>query len=545
MGSTRARRGSATDDVIGSVAHDGGSGGAPVLAALDIGTNSFHLVVARAVGGDRFETLTREKEVVRLGHGGGDMKQLSPEAIERGIACLRRMRRISESYGATLRAVATSAVREAANASTFIERARREAGIEVEVISGAEEARLIHLGVLQAVPVFERRLLLVDIGGGSTEVLIGEKGETLAARSFKVGAVRLTDRFFPGGNVTPKAVTACREYVRGFLSNFEREVEQHGFEVAVASSGTAEAVAHVAHAMHGAEPLRTYNCYELPTADVHAVVAELARHRTAAARARIKGLEPARADIAVAGALILETVATTFGIGSFTFSEAALREGVLIDTLERLDPDLRQGGADDLHHLRDVSRRSIRQLAERCDEDPVHSVHVARLAGELFDALQPVHGLGQAAREYLEAGALLANVGLVVAHSKHHLHGYYVIRNSELAGLTDLEIEIVAQIARYHRKSEPKPSHPEYAALDAEHQSLVRTLSGILRVAIGLDRSHRGLVESVRAELHPRRIVVLARPREGADIGLELYAANERKSLLERVTGRRIELLPG
>jgi exopolyphosphatase/guanosine-5'-triphosphate,3'-diphosphate pyrophosphatase len=541
MGSTRARRGSAAEVVRGNGASDGG----PVLAALDVGTNSFHLVVARVVGGDRFETITREKEVVRLGHGGGDMKELAPDAIERGIACLRRMRRIVESYGATLRAVATSAVREAGNAATFIERARREAGIDVEVISGAEEARLIYLGVLQALPVFDRRLLLVDIGGGSTELLIGEKGETLAARSFKVGAVRLTDRFFPGGDATPKQVTACREYIRGFLSNFEREAEQHGFEVAVASSGTAEAVAHVAHAMRGAEPLHTYNCYELSADDVHAVVAELARHRTASARARVKGLEPQRADIAVAGALILETVATCFGIESFTYSDAALREGVLVDTLERLDAGARQVGIDGMHHLRDVSRRSIRQLAERCDEDPVHSAHVARLAVELFDALQPVHGLGQAAREYLEAGALLANVGLVVAHSKHHLHGYYVIRNSELAGLTDLEIEIIAQIARYHRKSEPKPSHPEFAALDAEHQSLVRTLSGILRVAIGLDRSHRGLVESVRADVHPRRVVIFARPRDGADIGLELYAANERKGLLERVTNRRIELLPG
>lgn len=512
---------------------EGASG--EVLAALDIGTNSFHLVVARAVGEDRFETLTREKEVVRLGHGGGDMKELAPAAIERGVACLKRMRRIADSYGATVRAVATSAVREAVNAGDFLERARREAGLDIEVISGAEEARLIQLGVLQAVPVFERRLLLVDIGGGSTELLIGQKGDTLAARSFKLGAVRLTERFFPAGTVTAKQVAACRQYVRGILSHFQREVDEHGFDVVVASSGTAEAVAHIAHALSGAEPLKTYNCFEFSIDDVHRVVKELVRHRTAAARARVPGLEAARADIAVAGALILETVAITFGIERITFSEAALRDGVLVDTLER-------GG---LHHLRDVSRRSIRQLAERCDEDPGHSAHVAHLAVSLFDALQPLHDLDGTAREYLEAGATLANVGLVVAHSKHHLHAYYVIRHSELAGLTDLEIEIIAQIARYHRKSEPKPSHTEFAALDADDQQLVRTLAAILRVAIGLDRSHRSHVESVRAEVQPKRIVLFATPAPGAEIGLELYAANERKDLLERVTGRRVELLPG
>jgi exopolyphosphatase/guanosine-5'-triphosphate,3'-diphosphate pyrophosphatase len=511
-----------------------------VLAALDIGTNSFHLVVARPASGNRFETLTREREVVRLGHGGGDMKVMSAEAIERGIACLGRMRRIADSYGATMRAVATSAVREAVNAQAFLDRARAVAGVEVEVISGGEEARLIHLGVLQAVPVYDRRMLLVDIGGGSTELVLGERGETLASRSFKVGAVRLTDRFFPAGVVSRRSVAACREYVRGILSHFQRAVDDLGFEVAVASSGTAEAVARVAHAATGAEALRTYNCFEFTAAELAGVVAELARRRTASSRAKVAGLEPGRADIIVAGALILDAVATMFGVERFTFSEAALRDGVLVDTVSRMNGWDTAGGA--LHHLGDVSRRSIRQLAERCDDDPAHSAHVARLAVELFDALAPLHGLDATAREYLEAGALLANVGLVVAHSKHHLHAYYVIRNSELAGLTDLEIEIVAQIARYHRKSEPKAAHPEFAALGPDDQALVRALAGILRVAIGLDRSHRGRVRGVRAEIHAQRVVVLAEAAPGDDVSLELYAATERTSLLEAVIGRRVEL---
>ncbi|MET0146059.1 MAG: Ppx/GppA phosphatase family protein [Ilumatobacteraceae bacterium] len=521
------------------------SGPTEPLAALDIGTNSFHLVVARAVGADRFETLTREKEVVRLGHGGGDMKVMSADAIDRGVAALRRMRRIADSYDATLRAVATSAVREATNAAAFLERAHTEAGVDIEVISGAEEARLIHLGVLQAVPVYDRRMLLVDVGGGSTELLIGERADALASRSFKLGAVRLTDRFFPGGTVGATGVTACREYIRSILSHFQREVDEHGFDIAVASSGTAEAVANVVHAMTGAEPLHTFNCFEFSTAELSHVVAELVRRRTAASRAKVPGLEPGRADIAVAGALILETVATMFGVERFTYSEAALRDGVLVDTVSRMSArrDGTDMGGGSLHHLRDVSRRSIVQLTGRCDEDPAHSIHVARLAVELFDALAPVHGLDATAREYLEAGALLANVGLVVAHSKHHLHAYYVIRNSELAGLTDLEIEIIAQVARYHRKSEPKTSHPEFAALRGSDQALVRALAGMLRVAIGLDRTHRARITGVRAEIHPKRIVVLADAVPGVDVALELYAANERKDLLERVLGRRVELM--
>jgi exopolyphosphatase / guanosine-5'-triphosphate,3'-diphosphate pyrophosphatase len=527
-----------SNDGLATVSDDGGGA---ILAALDIGTNSLHLVVARPVGGDRFETLTREREMIRLGHGGGDMKELSGEAIERGVAALQRMRRIADSYGATIRAVATSAVREAANAGEFLRRARDEAGVDVEVISGIEEARLIELGALQAVPVFERRMLLVDIGGGSTELLLGEKGETIAARSFKLGAVRSTDRFFPGGAVTPRAVRACRDYARGILSHFEHEVAEHGFDVAVASSGTAEAIARMVHAATGAEPLKTYNCYEFTSSELAAVVTDLTGHRTAAARARVRGLESGRADIIVAGALILETVATVFGVERFTYSEGALRDGVLLDTMSRFSGN-RLGP---LHHLRDVSRRSIRQLAERCDDDPQHSAHVAGLAVELFDALAPLHGLDSTAREYLEAGALLANVGLVVAHSKHHLHAYYVIRNSELAGLTDREIEVIAQIARYHRKSAPKPSHPEFAALAPPEQELVRTLAAILRVAIGLDRSHQARVRGVRAELDTHRVVLHVESADGADTSVELYAASERKDLLELVLNRRVELTPG
>jgi exopolyphosphatase / guanosine-5'-triphosphate,3'-diphosphate pyrophosphatase len=494
-----------------------GDGGA-ALAALDIGTNSLHLVVARPVGGDRFETLTREREMIRLGHGGGDMKELAAEAIERCVAALQRMRRIADSYDATMRAVATSAVREAANANDFLHRARDEAGVDIEVISGVEEARLIQLGVLQAVPVFDERLLLVDIGGGSTELLLGERGETIAARSFKLGAVRSTDRFFPGGTVTPRAVRACRDYARGILSHFQHDVSEHGFDVAVASSGTAEAIARMAHAANDAEPLRTYNRFEFTSGELADVVSILIGHRTAAARARVRGLESGRADIIVAGALILETVATTFGVERFTFSEGALRDGVLLDTMSRL-------GGDRLGPLH-------------------HSARVASLALELFDALAPIHRLEATAREYLEAGALLANVGLVVAHSKHHLHAYYVIRNSELTGLTDKEIEVIAQIARYHRKSAPKSSHPEFAALAAAEQDLVRTLAAILRVAIGLDRSHQARVRNVRAELDTDRVILHVESADGADTSLELYAANERKDLLELVLHRRVELTP-
>ena len=220
-----------------------------------------------------------------------------------------------------------------------------------------------------------------------------------------------------------------------------------------------------------------------------------------------------------------------------TFSSYALREGVLLDTLQRT-----RGGS--VHHLRDVSRRSVRDVAATFDEEPEHSAQVAKIALELFDATSMLHGLDEGCREYLEAAALLANVGLFISHSQHHRHSYYVIRNSErLVGFTDTEIEIIAQVARYHRKSAPKPSHQEFAALRRPDQEVVRTLAGILRVAIGLDRSQDGRVTRLRARRRGQVLTIEADADGGADLSLELYAANERKDLLQEVLGLRVEVV--
>jgi len=500
------------------------------LAAIDIGTNSIHLVVARFDDDGHFEVIADEKEPVRLGSGGGDMKELAPDAIDRGIAALTRFRQVADISDAPLTAVATSAVREAENADDFIVRARDEAGIEVDVISGVEEARLIYLGVLQAVPVIDKRLLLIDIGGGSTEILLGEHSETLAVRSLKLGAIRLTRRFFKSDRLHPGAVDACRRFIRSMLSSMARDVERLGFEVAVGSSGTIEAVATMALAARSdASAPRTLNNATVSRREVEDVVKRLVSASTLAKRLALPGIEAGRADIILGGAVILEQTMATFGIDELVVSGYALREGALLDAFQR-----RRGGA--LHHLHDLRRRSVVRLAEIMDDEPEHSAHVAGLALVLFDETAEQHHLGDDARELLEAAALLANVGLFVSHSKHHKHSYYVIRNSDhLSGFTDHEIEMVALVARYHRKSAPSPKHPEFAALLPRDQQTVRTLAGLLRVTIGLDRTHAGLVTSIRSRMQDGVLVVEAVAAPGTDLSLELYTATERKGLLETV----------
>ncbi|MEO8162276.1 MAG: Ppx/GppA phosphatase family protein [Ilumatobacteraceae bacterium] len=513
----------------------GSSSGGETIAALDIGTNSFHLVIAKPVSGG-FEVVTRERESVRIGHGGGEMKLLDPDAIERGIACLTRMQKIAESHNAQIRAVATSAIREAKNQAEFVKRARREAKIEIEVISGVEEARLIHLGALYAIGDHEHPMLLCDIGGGSTEIVLANDDDILLSRSLKLGAIRLTDRFFASDLLHPSAMSSCRSFVRSTLTILQTEVEEFGFDIAVASSGTAETVARLICAQSGKPAPQTFNRFEIGRTEISETVRLLAENPTALERQQRFKLDPSRADIILAGAIILEGIADVFGVEKFMFSDYALREGVLIDTLQRQ-------GRGPRTEVTDAAMRSVRLLAERCDDRPEHAEHVARLSCQLFDKLHQLLDIEISNRRLLEAAALLANVGVVISHSKHHLHTYYVVRNSELVGLSDREIEIIAQIARYHRKGSPKLEHAEFAALSAGDQHIVRGLAGLLRVAIGLDRTQDGRVNKITVNTSAKELEISIKTTSNQDAELNVYAANERKGLLSEVTGRRVKVL--
>ncbi|MEO1065160.1 MAG: Ppx/GppA phosphatase family protein [Actinomycetota bacterium] len=509
------------------------------LAAVDVGTNSVHVVVARVHGeGARaqFEILTREKEMVRLGSGAGDMKELDPDAVERAVAALRRCRSLADGADAALRVVATSAVREAENRDHLLGRARSEAGVEIEVISGSEEARLIHLGVLQSVPAGEGSRVVVDIGGGSTELVLADGAHLRIGRSLKLGAIRMTSRFFGGRLLHPGAVDACRRHVRATLIPFQRAVGTDRCLPMVGSSGTIEALAAIEHARATGTVPRSVANEELTRAGLAETVDLLIRAARRGERPELDGLESRRADIALGGALVLEGVMDGLDADRLVVSETALREGVLLDTVMRTD-----GGT--LDHLADLRLRSVEHLMLGCDDDPDHARHVARLATRLFDQLGPALDLGGTHRELLGAAALLANAGLVVSHDRHHHHSYYVIRNSDrLSGFTESEVEIIALVARYHRKSAPKRSHPPFAELRRTDQRVVRALAGILRVAVALDRSRGRRIDDVVVELSDDRVGLSCRTAGSADVSLELYTAEQRSGLLAKVLDRDVEV---
>ena len=507
------------------------------LAAIDVGTNSVHMVIARPIPGGSPEVVVRERMPVRLGSGGADMRRLLPDAVDRAIAALVECRHIADAHDAEVVAVATSAVREADNQSDFLRRAHTEAGVTVQVISGMEEARLIHLGAMSAVPIAGRPHVVIDIGGGSTEVIAGNGTAPALARSLKLGHIRLTDRFFPSGVIADGAVKACRRHIRSFLAPVAREAQDIGFEVAVGCSGTIASLAHVCAASRG-EALRTAANATIERSDLTAVVAELIARPRPADRLGVPGLDPARSEVIVGGAVLLRQLFKALGIQSMVVSTGALREGLLLDRFNRRD----RSRDDGLHHLSDLRRSSVLALARSYHEDLIHAEHATELALELFDETAAAHGLGIADSEVLEAAGLLHNIGRFVAHSSHHKHSYYLIRHSErLAGFTEGELELIALVARYHRKSEPVSSHREYTALSKRDRYRVRLLAGLLRVGIALDRTYRRSVDRVHASVDDAVVQIDVEVADGTDVDIELFTARRSADLLAQALGRKVE----
>lgn len=476
-----------------------------LLAALDIGTNSIRMALVRLdEKNGTWNLLSTHKETVRLGQGEFASNRVSDEAIERGVLVLAKFVEVARGRGAgEIIAIATAALREAENRDDFVRRAREETGVEVRVVPGIEEARLIYLGVASGVDLGDKRALFIDIGGGSTELIVGTQQEHFLLESLKLGAIRLGNRFLEGvtGPISPSLYATMRQYARGVASHALRKIRETGFELAVASSGTAMNLAAVTARRNGEEPATIRN-YTLRTADL-IQTAQMLCKLPLDERRRVPGLNPERADIIISGAAVLQTIAEELGLDGLRISDRSLREGVLVDALRR-----RASG----NESRDtgVRRQSIERLTRLVPGEENHARHVARLCLRLFDQAQALglHGYGTRERELLEYAALAHDVGIFVSHSGHHRHSYYLIRHSELAGFTDEETRVIANLAYFHRKSVPKKRHEHFQELGRDDQRMVRKLSTLLRLAEGLDRSHLGLVRDVTLTLEKEHVLL-------------------------------------
>jgi len=538
-----------------------------VLAAIDIGTNSVHMVVARIDATlPAFNIVGKEKETVRLGDFCEETGDLTEAAMTRCIAALKRCMQIAESLQVDdVVAVATSAVREAGNGQLFIDRVKAAVGLSVNLISGTEEARRIYLGVISGVELKGKPHVIIDIGGGSTEIIAGRGGAHDFLSSSKVGAVRLTARFINSDPVDKKEFEYLRAYVHGVLeptvdglkSKLARQLKdqlksqsdgQSDGQLAdqmqknqplrmIGTSGTIECLATlIAADKTGAEP-DPLNGYEIDYDELSNWVTRL-RKMTCEERLALPGMSDRRAEIIVAGAVILQVAMELLKVRSLKICERALREGVVVDWM------LTHGLIEDRMAFQESIRdRSVRKLSQKYK---ANGEAVAAFAVSLFDQTRnEVHSLGPLEREYLWAAAMLHNSGHYVSNSAHHKHSYYLVRNGGLLGFTETEVEIIGNIARYHRKSYPKRRHENYNNLPGKHErKLVDQLSAILRLAVALDRARCQAITAVQAVFDSKAQTLhlyLTPSDPGNGCELELWNLAYKKEWFETVFGIKIE----
>ncbi len=496
------------------------------IAAIDIGTNSIHMIVVQVRPDLSFEVIDREKDMVRLGAGGLDGRSLTASAMATALQTLTKFRRLAESHKVDeIVAAATSATREAENGGDFIAEVTRQTAIRIRVISGTEEARLIHLAACYGVDVGANTAVVIDIGGGSVEVTLGKAGKVAHGRSFKVGVIRLTERFVKSDPLSARDERRLVKSLNREMGTYLDQLAGAGFDRVIGTSGTILSLGALAldHAPAETGDLRNQR--------VSTKALRRVRRRLVAAdiaeRLQLPGLDPRRADLSVAGSVLLDTILRRLGAPDVTLCDLALREGLVLDYINRNTARIRK-----IERYPDVRRRSVIELAERCGYWAEHAQHVARLALSIFDQTRSVHGLAEREREWLEYAALLHDVGVHISYDRHHRHSYYLVKNGDLRGFEPQEIEVMALLARYHRQGTPKKSHEGYAELGGALRATVRVLSAIVRLAEGLDRSHAQALTGI--DFFPRGADYVARLHARGDAELELWAAHRHVAPLER-----------
>jgi len=505
------------------------------IAAIDIGTNSVHMIVVRVRPDLSFEVVDREKVMVRLGAGGLDGKALTTEAMSSALQALSKFKRLAESHRVdVLLAAATSATREARNGGEFLARIERETGIRPRVITGTEEARLIHQAAVYGVDVGSARAVVIDVGGGSTEITLGNATAIQAARSFKIGVIRLTERFVQSDPLSGRDERKLSKHILSEIGRHCDQITSIGFDRVIGTSGTILSLGAVAAtAARGTTPAELRNL-RVSAKQIRRLRKEIVAMGPAQ-RLTVPGLDPRRADLVVAGAVLLDTILRRLGAEELTLCDLALREGLVLDYIRRNRRQIAQ-----VDKIPDVRRRSALELAERCNYYAEHAQQVIRLALALFDQSRAVHGLTDREREWLEYASLLHDVGGLISYARHHRHSYYLIKNGDLRGFHPDEIEVIALVARYHRRGTPKRSHDEYANLSSSLRRTVRTLSSILRVAESLDRSHAQAITGL--ELRDRGDDMLLLVHTSSDAELEVWATNRHLQPFEKLLGKPVRL---
>ncbi len=499
----------------------------PVFAAVDIGSNSVRLSIAELRRG-RLIALHQDREVTRLGEGVFRDGTLNPQAMAHTLKVLRRFHRAVQSYAVErTRVVATSAMRDSNNARLFTEWVKTVTGWKLEVISGLEEGRLIHLGVIANLRTRPAKLLLIDLGGGSCELTLSEKGHIKEIVTLPLGAVRLTQEFIRHDPPTKAELRRVHNFIAKETANISRHITRSGVKVAAASSGTAAALSAAAQSLR-------LSRRDLVSHDVVAKLAMRLAKLTHRQRAAIKGINPKRAEIVIAGAAVYAHVVSVCGLRAFRYSALGLRDGILAQMAAEYDRHTRS------HQQLESDRQDVLlNTSRRYGVDLPNAEHVRKLALSLFDQIKSVHHLDKDFREWIGAAAMLYEVGMYINPVGLHRHAYYIISRSELFGFTPFQRQIIATVARFQGNSKPQLRDRLIKVLPAQIRSDVIKATAILRMARALNQGRRAAVHSIRASSRDGRImIVLKGVRSGAD--LELWAGEKEVPYFREVFGREL-----
>ena len=498
------------------------------VAAIDVGSNSLHMVIAQADPDGAITTLWRMKEMVGLGRISFPSRRLTADAMERAIATLKRFQEAAQKRGCEkILAVATSAVREAINGGDFLTRVQQELGLNMRVVSARDEAKLIYLGVRHAVDLKNIPNFLIDIGGGSVEFIVADKNRASLLESRKLGAARMTAKYIKSDPVAPADLKALLAHYDRELAPLCEQILTLKPQQALGTSGTMENLAAMCNSLYGSD------VGVVERGPLEKLVGKLLESRTED-RAAFKGLDDQRKDQIIAGAVLVNELFRRLNLEKITVCKSALREGMMVDYLSRHLPEL-----SIRREVPDPRRRSVLDLARRCDWHQTHSEQVARICLDLFDQLKPLHNLGKKARELIEYTALLHDIGWHIGKSNHHKHSKYLILHGDLKGFTPEEIKIMANMARYHRKSGPKPSHESFASLSNRGKEIVRVGAALLRISDGLDRSHCSVVSSLTCTIHRKRVDIRIKARGDAE--LEIWGGEQKMDYFSKLFGREVE----
>ena len=498
------------------------------IAAIDVGSNSIRLVVAEVLPSGGYRVLDEERENTRLATAMTKTGRLDPPAADASVGVLRNFLSIAGGYATRqIRAIGTSALRDAADGLEFCDRVRKELKLSIEVISAAEEARLAFLSVARAFDISGREVAVADIGGGSTEVVLASSGLIDQIYETKLGAVRVAEQCGVTGRATEKQVAKLRDFVDRAL---KKEVGKPPFQpdMLFGTGGTFTALASIIMAGQGQAGQPMWG-FRVTRAQIRHLVADLAQ-MSLDRRCKVPGLNPNRADIIVAGLAIVEGVMRRLRVNVVQVHTRGVRDGLLL-TMVQQSASPPSVPAED-------RRAAVEEFAKSCGVDLLHARQVARIAGSLWEQLAGPLGLRAEDRELIESAALVANVGYLINFEGHHKHSYHLILNSELPGFERRQLQLLANVARYHRGSPPKQKHDQYRELTVEDRRRVASLAAILRLALALDRTHRQNVSEVRARLRDDGVQIIVQSHGDAEV--DLWAAERKVELFEKVFSRKV-----